>query len=919
MEQRDALSSVTPGLDLVTTSASPWDYVKAGAGAADRAVTMGLNPRGLDESYGLNQSFPRASMTSQQRARRLESPGLLSQARIVSPYLAATARSTDCLANCSLLAQGGRGSKLMQNPNKAWAIINETGSILVNNSILSALLGYSDQELRKLTLWDLVSRRSGDKRQDVLDQMDIDPVSGNTMAFNGRVVSLRCADQQLTTVSVNIRQLPDSSRHMVYIEPVQRTVGFIHLDAEARVTAVDANIEAIFQVREAEVRGESVTSLIPSMQWPDEKEGSVARFTSTGRVDEGTAVPLSCVVTRGEAGALRAGIWVYSSLSGLLILDSQGCVTRCDEAFASLVLGFTTAQLVGQRVEEIIPGFYDEFEVPQSPIDKTDDDLGCEELVQSCDNLDQIETDSSPLEEISLNIGSLNLNSPKPVSKSVPGSPVVFNTPQSPPPRQSKSRKENLEDSPVFKRPNSLSVARTPVRVQMEMLTSTPTAKKRRPRINSSLDRSRTRMKHLDRSSQDQRSLDRLENMPSGLFYGLARHRTGAEVIILYKVKRIILRSSEVVFCIWVTRDADEAGGRTHAQLTLASRLEDSTAPLVEDESKDCVDNAEAAQTDTVPVPLILDGSKLEDDKAGDVSVDTLTLGVYAEKYVTLDQIGKGAFGFVYTAYKTSDKLVVVTKFIRKSKVCHDMWVEGGQHGERIPIEVSLLFSLKHPGIVNVIDVFQNQSFVQMVMEKHGDMDLFEFIDRNPKMDEALASLIFRQVVSAVEFLHSREILHRDIKDENIIIDHNFQCRLIDFGSATFFKPGQMFSTFYGTVEYCSPEVLSGHPYRGPELEVWSLGVLLYILMFGENPFYNSEDALRAELHPPHNDVTAVCKELIEACLEADPSRRASLWYIKEHRWLNFPASLENYRFSDILGPNCNPSEVDPPTHYQVK
>ena len=913
MEQRDALSSVSPSPGLVTTSASPWDWVKAGAGAADRAATLGLNPRGFNESYGLNQSFPRASVTSQQLARRLESPGLISQARIVSPYLAATARSTDCLANCSLLAQGGRGSRLMQNPNKAWAIINETGSILVNNSILSAVLGYSDRELRKLTLWELVSRRSGDKRQEVLDQMDIDPVSGNTMAFNGRVVSVRCADQQLTTVSVNIRQLPDSSRHMVYIEPVQKTVGFIDLDSEARVTAIDSNIEAIFQVRPAEVTGEAVTGLIPSIELPDQQEGSVARFTSTGRIDEDTAIPVSCVVTRGEAGTMRAGVWVYTSLSGLVILDSEGRVTRCDETFASLVLGFTTAGLEGQRVEEIIPGFYDEFEVPQSPCDKTDDDLGCEDLAQSCDNLDQIETDPSPLEEINLNVRTLSLNSPKPVSKSVPGSPIVFKTPQT---LHSNNRKENLDDSPVFKRPNSLSV-KTPIKVQMDMLTSTPASsgKKQRQRAEASLDRSRPRVPLLDRSRQYQRSLDRLENMPSGCFYGLARHRTGAEVSILYQVKRIILRSSEVIYCIWVTRDSEEAGGRTHGQLTLASTIGgDVTEPLVEAESRDCVDTSEAAQSEAAPS----DESGVEAaDKFGDVSLDTLTLGDYADNYVTLNQVGKGAFGFVFTAYKTCDKLLVVTKFIRKSKVCHDMWVEGGQHGERIPYEVSLLLALKHPGIVNVLDVFQNQSFVQMVMEKHGDMDLFEFIDRNPIMDEALASLIFRQVVSAVGFLHSREILHRDIKDENIIIDHNFQCRLIDFGSATFFKPGQIFNTFYGTVEYCSPEVLRGHPYHGPELEMWSLGVLLYILMFGENPFYNAEDTMRAELHPPHNDASAMCLELIEACLEADPSRRASLWYIKEHQWLNFPASIDDYRLSDVIP--CNQSETDPPTHYQVQ
>ena len=137
------------------------------------------------------------------------------------------------------------------------------------------------------------------------------------------------------------------------------------------------------------------------------------------------------------------------------------------------------------------------------------------------------------------------------------------------------------------------------------------------------------------------------------------------------------------------------------------------------------------------------------------------------------------------------------------------MWVDGTK-GEKIPFEVSLLLALNHPGIVSILDVYQNHNYVQMVMDKHGDMDLFEFIDRNPIMDEALASIIFRQVVSAVDFLHSREILHRDIKDENIIINNKFGCKLIDFGSATFYKPGQLFNTFYGTVEYCSPEVLKG-------------------------------------------------------------------------------------------------------------
>lgn len=121
---------------------------------------------------------------------------------------------------------------------------------------------------------------------------------------------------------------------------------------------------------------------------------------------------------------------------------------------------------------------------------------------------------------------------------------------------------------------------------------------------------------------------------------------------------------------------------------------------------------------------------------------------------------------------------------------------------KEIPMEVYLLSTLKHPNIVTVLDVFENEKFYQLVMEKHGSgMDLFEFIDRRPIMDEQLRSYIFRQIVNAIDYLHSLKILHRDIKDENIIIDQYFHVKLIDFGSATIMEEGKLYSTFYGTTE----------------------------------------------------------------------------------------------------------------------
>lgn len=174
-----------------------------------------------------------------------------------------------------------------------------------------------------------------------------------------------------------------------------------------------------------------------------------------------------------------------------------------------------------------------------------------------------------------------------------------------------------------------------------------------------------------------------------------------------------------------------------------------------------------------------------------------------------MKKIGSGGFGCVHLACRHTDNKLVVAKFIKKSKVYSDSWIDH-EDGQRLPLEIHLLSRIQHDHIVKMLDYFENDTYFQLVMEKHGSgMDLFEFIEKTKGVPEPLAAYISKQLVDAVHYLHSQGIIHRDIKDENVVLNDQFHAKLIDFGSAAYLtdKP---FSAFCGTFEYCSPEVLKG-------------------------------------------------------------------------------------------------------------
>ncbi|KAI9631924.1 uncharacterized protein MKK02DRAFT_21008 [Dioszegia hungarica] len=165
-------------------------------------------------------------------------------------------------------------------------------------------------------------------------------------------------------------------------------------------------------------------------------------------------------------------------------------------------------------------------------------------------------------------------------------------------------------------------------------------------------------------------------------------------------------------------------------------------------------------------------------------------------------------------------------------------------NAQRIASELRSSPARGHPNICKLLDFFEDREFYYMVMPRFGSgLDLFDRVEASPNGLPAfdVRSLI-GQLADAVRFLHSNGIVHRDIKDENVILDGHGQCQLIDFGSSAHWRPGKRWDTFSGTLHYASPEILRGDYYGGKEQDVYALGTVAYVLLVGETPFAELPD-----------------------------------------------------------------------------
>jgi len=254
-------------------------------------------------------------------------------------------------------------------------------------------------------------------------------------------------------------------------------------------------------------------------------------------------------------------------------------------------------------------------------------------------------------------------------------------------------------------------------------------------------------------------------------------------------------------------------------------------------------------------------------------------------KYRLLKTIGKGNFAKVKLAKHIPTGKEVAIKIIDKTQLNPGSL-------QKLFREVRIMKTLDHPNIVKLYQVIETEKTLYLVMEYASGGEVFDYLVLHGRMKEKEARAKFRQIVSAVQYCHQKKIIHRDLKAENLLLDSEMNIKIADFGFSNEFVPGNKLDTFCGSPPYAAPELFQGKKYDGPEVDVWSLGVILYTLVSGSLPFDGStlrelrERVLRGKYRIPFY-MSTDCENLLKKFLVLNPSRRASLEVIMKDKWMN--------------------------------
>jgi 5'-AMP-activated protein kinase catalytic alpha subunit len=268
--------------------------------------------------------------------------------------------------------------------------------------------------------------------------------------------------------------------------------------------------------------------------------------------------------------------------------------------------------------------------------------------------------------------------------------------------------------------------------------------------------------------------------------------------------------------------------------------------------------------------------------------------------YMVGRKLGTGSFGEVRLAQHGRTGHEVAVKILNRKRI------SSLNMGEKVMREINILKLFMHPHIIRLYEVIETSAEIFLFVEYAPGGELFDLIVECERLSETRARRFFQQIISGVDYLHRNMVVHRDLKPENLLLDDGDNVKIADFGLSNCMTDGEFLKTSCGSPDYAAPEVISGNCYAGPEVDVWSCGVILYTLLCGNLPFDddNIPDLFRKIKNadytfPPH--LSELTRDLIARMLEVDPLRRITINEIRRHPW--FMVDLPQY----IAMPHCMP------------
>lgn len=283
------------------------------------------------------------------------------------------------------------------------------------------------------------------------------------------------------------------------------------------------------------------------------------------------------------------------------------------------------------------------------------------------------------------------------------------------------------------------------------------------------------------------------------------------------------------------------------------------------------------------------------------------------ENYNVWSDIGKGSYAVVKlaTQKQTMQKCAI--------KIYSNKSLEDPNLRKNVKREIKVLKKIDHPNIVKFYEEIRGKHNLYIVMEYVKGIALNNHLvaKSNKRLDEAEASVIYKQIVSALEYCHGKNIVHRDIKLENVQLDLDFRVKLIDYGFATCYSDNKKTLVFCGSPSYMAPEIINKQQFAGPPVDVWASGILLYVLVTGKFPFQSNTEKkvfekVKKGVYEIPDYLSRSCSDLIRDILDPNPVTRPTAKNILNHPWVLNEGNIDLHSYPskgdyiEVFDEDCN-------------